>query len=434
MNFKKIFMVSVGLLLGACQLAEPRKIMWQEAGDQGVPAKAARVAVMLPLSDKSAEVGKSFQKSMMMALQDRPSSHVELMFFDTKGTVEGTEEAWDNAKMQQPDLVIGPVMAEEVQALKNAGVSVPVISFTTDHSVLESQVYSLGVLIPSQVDKVVESMCVGGQRKIAVFGPENKAGELTMNALSESVKRCPGMELSHVALYDPETVDFAPIVLKVIPTPVDPRKKNLTEKEKELLQTPMEERIDFDAVFIYDSGVKLQQLTALLAYYDVTPKVVPFYGLAVWQTSKDRSLIGGYFAGTPQYKTEMFTRKYQQSFGEQPQKIAALGYDAVALADALADGETIHFDQLLKETGFNGVNGRFRLLSDGTNERLLELFQITPAMKAKRIIEADAEFKEPDVPFIEPVAEESPSEEEVPTEEVENEKPVEPNQESDDVQ
>jgi len=406
---KKTFLgvICLTAFLWGCQSYKGDYLPWRTGSDQEMlPQEHTQAAVLLPLSGKSASVGEAFQNSAMMALQERMESPLELVFYDTKGTPEGTVEAWSRARRQNPDIIIGPVFAAEVAALKNESPNIPVISFTTDNTLMGKGIYTLGVLIPNQMERLVQFMCEAGQKKIAVIGPEDKTGELTMNTLSELVNRCPDMTLHKVSLYEPNTTNFSPAVLKIVPKPIDPKKKDLTPEEQALLETPIEERIDFDALVVFEDGVRLQQVVSLLAYYDVTPKVVPFYGLANWQSVRDRSLIGGYYAATPILKANIFNNRYQSVFGEKPPRIASLAYDAVSLVSSLAERKILAEESLKQQTGFNGVNGRFKLNPDGTNERLLEVFQVGPKLRAESVSGPLSEFPESNTLFLEKISEE----------------------------
>ncbi|MBO4675624.1 MAG: penicillin-binding protein activator [Elusimicrobiaceae bacterium] len=392
---KLINLINVSLVclcLWGCQTKKVEYFPWE--GTEESTVKQTRAAVLLPLSGKSAAVGEAFQNSAMLALQEQPQSPLELMFFDTKGTEEGVSWAWYEARAQHPDIVIGPVFASELTALKAESPDVPVISFTTDSSLMEANVYTMGVLIPNQVERLVSFMCEKGERKIAVIGPEDKTGELTMNTLSRAIETCPGMAIQHVSLYEPETTDFMAVISKVSPKLVDPRKTKLTDKEREILETPIEERLDFDSLLIFEDGVKLQQILSLLAYYDISPRVVSFYGLANWQGLNDRALIGGYYAATPVARTEVFNGRYREAFGNNPPRIVALAYDAVSLIAALAEKNALTAHNLLNQNGFSGVNGRFRLNSDGTNKRLLDVFQIVSSKRSQTISPAPDTFDE----------------------------------------
>ena len=403
MKRKIIIGLCLGFLLVGCQVRQGERFPWVLTPlTEETETRPVRAAMLLPLSGKSASMGEAFRNSGMMALQEHPDSPLELLFFDTEGTADGTIRAWNEARHQAPDLIIGPIFAPEVQALKKESPHVPILSFTTNHALMERDVYSLGVLIPNQVNRLIQFMCAAGQKRLAVMGPEDKTGELTMNHLAETIQRCPGMTMDTVSLYAPDTTNFNTAVLKIVPTPIDSKKKTLTEEEQELLNTPMADRLNFD-------GVRLQQVTSLLAYYDVTPRVVPFYGLATWQSVQDKGLSGGYFTATPTTRSAQFNRRYQHIFGIKPPRLASLAYDAVSLAAVLAEHPPFDASLLTQESGFNGVNGRFRLQTDGLNERLLEIFQFQPNMKFKTISPTPDTFPDPDAVFWSP----DPSTEEI---------------------
>lgn len=403
----RIFLIfCLSFLVVACGPRQRQDFIWNDISPRAIEETGevykVRAAVFLPFSGKSRTIGNAFRNAAMMALQEQDNSVLELLFFDTKGTDVGTRMAWEEARYQNPDIVIGPITATEVATIADESPNAPVLSFTTDNTVLEGHIYTLGILIPNQIDYLVRHMCQNNQRKIAVIGPENKTGEIVMNHLMQVVNRCPDMTVDKIALYTPETTNFNETVLKIVPKPIDPKKKNLTEEEKILLETPIEERIDFDALLVYEDGVKLQQVISLLAYYDVTPKVVPIYGLANWQSSRDKTLVNSYFPTTPTERSDLFTKRYTQIFGAPPPRISSLAYDAVSLIAHLAKHKALTTGNLTQEKGFNGVNGRFRLLSDGTNERLLEIRQFQPGLRQKIIDPVPDTFLDKESYFVEP--------------------------------
>ena len=62
-----------------------------------------------------------------------------------------------------------------------------------------------------------------------------------------------------------------------------------------------------------------------------------------------------------------------------PPRIASLAYDAISLAVSLSanpPGQRFTAAQLTRPTGFSGVDGLFRLLSDGTCERGLAILEV----------------------------------------------------------
>jgi hypothetical protein len=379
---RKIAILLVGLFLWGCDgmnlmgtrpdFKTPQSLM-----DADMQSDVqTQTAVLLPLSGQHKALGEDLRNAAMMAGFERQNSRMNLLFFDTKGTPEGAREAYLKAKEQDPGLVLGPVFAPEVAAIVHMDPSVPVISFTSDHSVLSKGVYSMALLIPEQVSRIVQFACDTGKLRLGVLGPENKTGELVMNSLSGAIKACPGMQMTKISLYNPKTTNFDPVLMKIIPKPIDPKKEDLTEEEQILLATPMADRLEFDALFIFEEGVKLRQVVSLLSYYDVTPAIVPFYGLSNWQRVNDRGLRDAYFPAMPMDPYKSFEQKYEETFSKKPVEMAAFAYDGVALASFLAAHRAMNNATVTIPVGYYGANGRFRFNADGTNERLLGIYQI----------------------------------------------------------
>lgn len=338
--------------------------------------KKTKTAFLLPLSGPNAAVGENFQNAALMAGLERPSESTEVLFFDTKGTPQGAVEAYQKASAESPDVFVGPVFAGEVQSVGAQQPDKPVLSFTSDTSVLGNGVYSVALLIPQQIQRIVDYACAQGQRRFALIGPQDKTGDIVVQSFETAVQSCPGMEIVHRSFYAPTSNDLTTPVEKIAPPLIDPRRKNLTEREKELIRNPSAERLSFDALFVFEQGIKLEQLVSILYYYDVTPQIVPYYGLATLRHTKNTQLVGAYFADVPQTRMTVFKSKYKEAFDKNAMPIAAFGYDAFSLVSFLSDKGALNENTLTDSVGYQGINGRFRLNPDGTNDRLLEMFQI----------------------------------------------------------
>ncbi|MBQ3034959.1 MAG: penicillin-binding protein activator, partial [Alphaproteobacteria bacterium] len=283
---------------------------------------------------------------------------------------------YQKAEQNGADIVLGPVFSNSVAIIKQNGVDIPVISFTSDTSVLGEGVYSMALLIEEQIKRIVKFACERGEFRIALLGPNDKTGKMVLKSFEQAMMNCPGMQLSHISLYDAKNPDLTAAVQKIAPPLIDLKDKELTEEEKQLAQNPTADRIEFDALFVFEQGVKLQQLISLLSYYDVTPNLVSFYGLATLRGQKSRGLVGAYFADLPQEHLNIYQKNYQEAFFSKPLSVSALGYDGISLVSYLSQKDKLNEKALLNEDGFLGLNGRFRFNKDGTNDRLLEMFQI----------------------------------------------------------
>ncbi len=399
---KKFLIGALCLLLAGCAVSQ-KPSLWGDLPEMqgaGGTRKTIRAAFLLPLTGKSAAVGASFQNAGMLAINEYPDSPLELTFFDTKGTAAGAKAAWRDARPYRPQIILGPIFSEEVAAVQSASpADIPMITFTSDDSLMDDRTHTMGLLIPNQVDRLVEFACVAGIRKWGVIGPEERLGEATMNALAESIRRCPGMEIAKVSLYHDGIRNFDPFVAKIVPRPIDPKKKDLTDADREFLAQTMQEKTGVDAVFVFEEGTKLRQIMSLLSFYDLTPTTFPVFGLSTLGQARDRSFVGAYFPGLSDIRSPQFNRRYRAAFQTDPVRIASMGYDAVSLLAVLARHNALDADNLTNPRGFNGVDGRFRLGTDGKNERLLDIYQAT-ARGAILVSPAPDDYMPRDVPFI----------------------------------
>ncbi|MBE6446848.1 MAG: penicillin-binding protein activator [Alphaproteobacteria bacterium] len=354
------------------------------------------VSMLLPLSGKHQQVGLSMQNGALMALRKNEDSPVKLLFFDTKGTSEGAVEAYRWANAQNTDIVLGPVFSAEVSALSDSANGI--LSYTSDSTVLTEKKASMAVLISDQVEQMVRYACEMGQLRLGAIGPESKVGEIVMNTLDKAVQKCPGMSLQKFALYGEKDENMTPAVLKILPPIIDSKKKDLTPEEQEILATPMQERVEFDNLFVFEEGIRLSQLMAILAFYDVTPDIIPIYTLASVKTLKDKMLNGVYFMDLPEQTGKNFDREYQQIFGSRPPQLASLSYDSVDWIAQKANVGVVHLTDLQLSDAFYGSDGLIRLNQDGTNNRAMRLVQ----KKNRSVIEvkpAPVEFESSEQPM-----------------------------------
>jgi branched-chain amino acid transport system substrate-binding protein len=109
-----------------------------------------------------------------------------------------------------------------------------------------------------------------------------------------------------------------------------------------------------------------------------------------------------YFAGDPQPAVRQFVEKYRERFGQTPDSLAALGYDAAkVLADAMRkagqlEGPSIR-DQIAATKDFPGVTGAITLGPDRnpTGKRLVILEVKNGEVELKDTIDASGTVMAP---------------------------------------
>jgi hypothetical protein len=96
----------------------------------------------------------------------------------------------------------------------------------------------------------------------------------------------------------------------------------------------------------------------------------------------DPAMEGVWFAGPPLERIQRFKSLYQETYHQEASRLASLAFDAVGLAELMAKRRggdppvPLTLDQLKAGSGFDGVNGIFRVTPERTVQRLLSLYEI----------------------------------------------------------
>lgn len=323
-----------------------------------VNAQSLNVGVLLPLSGKASEIGQGMQNAMFLALDDLKNNKLILKFYDTKSTSVGAAEAAHYAIDGGADLILGPLMSEEVKSVAPVALSedIPVVSFTTSPQVLQKGVYSIGLLNGEQIDRAVTYAATKNKTRMAILVPDNNSGlNIVKSAMMSAMAN--NITLTKVGFYNPESVDASSIVGE------------------------MSSSVDFDVVLIADSGNRLKSIASTFAYNDVLYPDVLFMGTSAWDStnlSKETMLYHGVYPMVSKGYENYFSNKYKNTFGEQPKTVYSFAYDSVLLASALSQKNKKDLEAgIAGKKGFIGVNGYFKILPTGQSRHSLDMFEVT---------------------------------------------------------
>jgi ABC-type branched-subunit amino acid transport system substrate-binding protein len=139
----------------------------------------------------------------------------------------------------------------------------------------------------------------------------------------------------------------------------------------------------FDAILIADGGDRLRSVASLLTFYDVDSSTVRFLGTMRWQDDprvlQEAALQQGWFAASAPESMDSFEQRFAAIYGREPQQLAALAYDATALAVIVSrDMHDPAFTAaaLTNSQGFAGATGLFRLRADGLADHGLAILEV----------------------------------------------------------
>ncbi len=305
--------------------------------------------------------------------------------------------AIENALNQQSDLILGPLTSSEVRAVSNSAIDrgVPVIAFSTNTDVLQSNIYTLGLLIDEQVDRVMSFAAEKGRSRFALLVPDNSTGIAVARAAVSSAQKN-NVSVARIAFYPPNTTDFSDILKKMTDYParvarLQKIRTNLAAKSargdvnaakvlKRLEPLDTLGDVDFDAVIIPEYGPRLKSAASMFGYYDVFSPKVKFLGTSIWENTslnRETTLFGSWYPAMSRSHSAYFSNKYNEYFGDRPSTLYSFAYDGVALASALSRQDSGSLTEAITEPdGYIGINGVFRLFADGRNEHSLDIVEV----------------------------------------------------------
>ena len=362
--------LAASLLLGACSSIIPRGAPEtnrpppqpsrpvetnQPTVQPGIPqdAQRHRVALLVPMSGRNAGVGQSIANATQMALLDTKSEKVRITTYDT---ATGAAEAARQAIQDGNGLILGPLLSENVSAIKSiaAAAHVPVLSFSNDTSVAGNGAFVMGYTPAQSIDRVVSYAAQNGMSQFAALVPRGLYGERASDALLRAVRRQKGDVVS-IQTYNRSRAAIDAAVKRIPAT------------------SP------YQAILIADSaGTAAIAIPSIRATTGADAQVM---GTELWNTDSavadNRVLNGAWFASVPDGLYRQYADKYRARFGKAPYRLSTIGYDVVLLTVRIARdwkvGQPFPMNALMSDDGFAGLDGAFRFDKDGVAQRMLEV-------------------------------------------------------------
>lgn len=373
------------------------------------------VALMLPLSGPEGDTGQALLRAATIALFDAYDPRLQLVPLDTQADPEIAEQRARQAVEAGASVVIGPLLAANVQAVGNvlAPTGIPVIGFSNDSNVAAPGRFIMGFLPEAEVKRVVDYAARQGLNNFGALVPVGRYGNrirasfgdaiadnkvivsaiesypLDANALFEPVKR--------LARYD-ERRDDVRREVRFLRSLSD----DLTDEIAAAIEeAEVMEGVEFDAVLVPEGGALMRTLAPLLPFYEIDPNRVKLLGTGLWNDEGllgEPPLQGAWFAAPDPTAPQAFMEKYERTYRTPPPRLATLAYDAMSLVASMARQPLTSDDSGISEQdtgnavvgpdprfalarfmapeGFVGVDGLFRFLADGTVERSLAVLEV----------------------------------------------------------
>lgn len=336
-----------------------------------------RLAILLPFSTQStrlAQEAQSMYRAAELAVFNNPNPDVLLIALDTKGTEEGARSATRAAIQAGADVILGPIIASNVNASSREArrANVPVIAFSNDQRVAGNGTYLMSFPPEAEINRIVDYIATTGTTRFAYLGPDSAYGNRVRNAYASRIQAIGG-KITAAETYKGNDISVMQAPAQRLAA-FHAEGETLAEANGGL--TPM----SFEAILLPEGGTPLRSLAPLLPYYEVDPADVQFIGTSRWadpETVREPALGGGIFAGPDKDTQAVFSANYDRAFGETPTGLASLAYDAVVMGTFVADGDPRgRFARAENPSGFYGVDGLVSFGPDGRPERGLAVYRI----------------------------------------------------------
>ena len=333
------------------------------------------MALLVPLSGATAELGQAMLDAAELALFEAPDDRLTLLPRDTGGNAEGAAKAARAVIGDGARLILGPLLAAEVEAVKpvarNAHLNV--IAFSTVTELAGGNTFLMGFLPRQEVVREVGQARDRGLVRFAALAPDSPYGHLMADALRD-VAAASGATTTRVEFYDRRAGDTAPAVGRLISGGA----------AAAAADTAMAAPPSFDALLLPEGGATLKQVARQVKAAEGDAKPVQLLGSGLWDVpdiGSEPALVGGWFAAAAPEARQVFEQHFRAVYGHDPPRLASLGYDAAALAGVLSRGtgeEPFSQQAILNPSGFTGVDGLFRFAPSGLVQRGLAVLEVEP--------------------------------------------------------
>ncbi|MGB0719233.1 MAG: penicillin-binding protein activator [Bdellovibrionales bacterium] len=339
-----------------------------------------KIGLLLPLSGQHKALGEAMLNAAQIAVFDIGYDNFELVPKDTQATPQGAANAARSALKDGAQLILGPVFASSVSAVKpiTSASGVNMIAFSTDWSLAQSNksggnTFIFGFLPFDQVERITGyAASTGTIKNIGVLSPNTSYGRAVTNAFDRTAPRY-GLHTTARSNFNAGSNNLSPEISAF----------SRYAQRQGIQNAPA----PFDAVLMPVGGRQAADISALLTQNGLPPSTVRRLGTGLMDDKSlafQNSLEGTWFAAPSPRLRQSFEQKYLKTYNTPAPRLATLAYDATALAAVLAQrglqsGGAPAFDRaaIMNPSGFFGIDGVFRFRPDGTVERGLAVLEFS---------------------------------------------------------
>jgi hypothetical protein len=326
-----------------------------------------QVALLVPAGSATASdafIAENLENAARLAIGDLAGVQIDLRVYPTAGDPAQAASAATTAVADGAKIILGPVYAEEANAvgLATAGSGVNILAFSNNPTIAGGNVFILGATFRNTADRLVRYGVRSGLDRYMIVHADDLQGNLGRDAIGSAVRENGGTVagVQSYALSQSAILAAAPGIVAAA---------NAAGAEAIFTTAGVNADLPILATALPEAGLNTSAVRFLgLTRWNATPQALELPGLQ-----------GGIFALPDQQMTQIFESRYSAAYGDTPHPLAGLAYDGIAAIGALVargDSNALSRGSLTQGQGFEGTAGIFRLLQDGTNERGLAVAEV----------------------------------------------------------
>jgi hypothetical protein len=341
-----------------------------------------KIGLLIPLSGKQSEIGKSIMLSVRLAINKINNSNIEILPKDTKNDPIKTLIAAKELGREGVKIVIGPIFNKNLIYLDELKKMI-FLSLTNKNINNPKNIISAGINAHSQINTIIKFQKLNDINRTIFLIPDSDYKEEIVAAISQSK-----IKLKHTYIYKTDPTLLTKQIEKITAYPQ--RKQNLKDEIKRLENSNDINKktkignlkkkdtlggINFDSVIISDFDEGLKSIATSLLYTDVSPQRIYYITLNQWFDEtllKEVSLQPIYFPSINKRNFDEFVDQYKQIYDEFPNQLSFLSYDLVGLVYYLIFENNFVVDEKIfyKKNKFKGKIGIFEINKNRINHVL----------------------------------------------------------------
>ena len=338
------------------------------------PVNRNAIGCVFPLTGRFADAGNKALDAVLLSAEtfnQRFPSPWKITIADSGEAPDGMKEAVvylaDRAKVMVIVAISGTVEAT-IAAREAQKRQVPLILITSKEGVTEAGEYVFQhFLTPTKQIEALAKYALD-RSNISIFSilyPQDDYGEEMVRIFRSEAQKT-GIKMGKAIPYSKTQTDFTEQINKLTGNKIGSSDKAYTATQEAKTRLS----VNFEALFIPDSALRVKMITSQLAFYDI--KGMQLFGTSLWHSpdllKKDVEYLEGaifvdnFFVNGFLPETNDFVDIYYSAYSREPGNIDALSYDTMGIVLSVLEDQQIktrvEFKRaLLSVENFRGATG-----------------------------------------------------------------------------